>query len=95
MDVPTRQSYTMAVVDADERTATAGITNVARTTAAAISPTFAGMAFSAAALGLPFFIAGALKLVYDVAIYFTFRNVHPPEEVERRRRRSRADTPDR
>ena len=88
MDVPTRQSYTMAVVDPDERTATAGITNVARTTATAISPTFAGMAFSAAALGLPFFIAGALKLLYDVAIYFTFRDVHPPEELERRQRRA-------
>jgi len=88
MDVPTRQSYTMAVVDPDERTATAGITNVARTTATAISPTFAGMAFSAAALGLPFFLAGGIKLVYDVAIYFTFRDVHPPEEAERRRRRT-------
>jgi predicted MFS family arabinose efflux permease len=87
MDVPTRQSYTMAVVDPDERTATAGITNVARTTATAISPTFAGMAFSAAALGLPFFIAGALKIVYDIAIYFTFRNIRPPEEVERLGRR--------
>jgi len=89
MDVPTRQSYAMAVVDPDERTATAGITNVARTTATAISPTFAGIAFSAAAFGLPFFIAGALKIVYDVAIYFTFRNVLPPEEVERLRRRER------
>ena len=87
MDVPTRQSYTMAVVDVDERTATAGITNVARTSAAAIAPTFAGMAFSAAALGLPFFISGALKVVYDIAIYFTFRNVHPPEERERQQRR--------
>ena len=88
MDVPTRQSYTMAVVDPDERTATAGITNVARTSATAISPTFAGMAFSAAALGLPFFISGGLKIVYDVAIYLTFRNVHPPEEIERRKRRA-------
>jgi len=87
MDIPTRQSYTMAVVDLDERTATAGITNVARTTATAISPTFAGMAFSAAALGLPFFIAGALKIVYDMAMYFTFRHVRPPEELECRRRR--------
>ena len=88
MDVPTRQSYTMAVVDPDERTATAGITNVARTSATAISPTFAGMAFSAAALGLPFFISGALKIVYDIAIYLTFRDVHPPEEIERRKRRA-------
>ena len=82
MDVPTRQSYTMAVVDPDERTATAGITNVARTTAQAISPTFSGLAFGAAALGAPFFIAGGLKVVYDLLIYATFRNVRPPEEEE-------------
>jgi MFS family permease len=94
MDVPTRQSYTMAVVDPDERTATAGITNVARTTATALSPTFAGMAFSAAALGAPFFIGGALKIVYDIAIYFTFRGVHPPEEAERRKRRAVASVAD-
>ena len=86
MDVPTRQSYTMAVVDPDERTATAGITNVARTTASAISPTFAGMALSAASFGLPFFLAGGLKILYDGLVYFTFRNVHPPEEIERRKR---------
>ncbi|CAN5179936.1 MFS transporter [soil metagenome] len=92
MDVPTRQSYTMAVVDADERTATAGITNVARTTASAISPAFAGMAFSAAALGLPFFIAGGLKILYDCLIYATFRGVHPPEEEKllEARRQARA-----
>jgi len=88
MDVPTRQSYTMAVVDPDERTATAGITNVARTTASAISPTVTGMAFSAAALGLPFFLAAGLKIVYDALVYVTFRNVHPPEEAELRRRRA-------
>ncbi len=80
MDVPTRQSYTMAVVDADERTATAGITNVARTAASAVSPTFTGIAFAAASFGAPFFIAGALKIAYDVLIYATFRSVHPPEE---------------
>jgi MFS family permease len=87
MDVPTRQSYSMAVVDADERTATAGITNVARTTASAISPTIAGIAFGAAALGAPFFVAAALKILYDGLIYFTFRNIHPPEEAEMKRRR--------
>ncbi len=80
MDVPTRQSYTMAVVDADERTATAGITNVARTAASAMSPTFTGMAFAAASLGAPFLVAGALKIAYDLLIYATFRSVHPPEE---------------
>ncbi|HEX9437310.1 MAG TPA: MFS transporter [Candidatus Limnocylindria bacterium] len=89
MDVPTRQSYTMAVVDPEERTATAGITNVARTTASAVSPAFAGMAVSAAAFGFPFFLAAGLKIVYDGLIYATFRNVHPPEEEAIRRRRER------
>jgi len=86
MDVPTRQSYTMAVVDPDERTATAGITNVARTTASAIAPAFAGLALSAAAFGVPFFVSGGLKVLYDGLMYITFRNVHPPEEIERRKR---------
>jgi MFS family permease len=89
MDVPTRQSYTMAIVDPDERTATAGLTNVARTTSAALSPAIAGLAFTAGALSLPFFLAGALKIVYDTLIYLTFRGVHPPEEEAIRRRRQR------
>jgi MFS family permease len=80
MDVPTRQSYTMAVVDPDERTASAGITNVARTAASAASPTVTGWAFSVAALGLPFFIAGALKIAYDLLVFSAFRAVRPPEE---------------
>jgi len=83
MDVPTRQSYTMAVVDPDERTATAGITNVARTTASALSPTVTGLAFTAGALAFPFFLATAMKIAYDGLIYLAFRNVHPPEEIKR------------
>jgi len=86
MDVPTRQSYTMAVVDPDERTATAGITNVARSAASAVSPVVTGFAFSVAALGVPFFIAGGLKIVYDLLVYATFRSVRPPEEQARARR---------
>lgn len=80
MDVPTRKSYTMALVAPDERTATAGITNVARTTASALSPALTGLAFSTAALGLPFFVAGGLKIGYDLMMFFTFRGVRPPEE---------------
>jgi MFS family permease len=87
MDVPTRQSYVMAVVDPDERTATAGITNVARTGATALAPVFSGMAVSAAMFGLPFFLSAGLKVVYDGLVYLTFRNVHPPEEEAIRRRR--------
>ena len=80
MDVPTRKSYTMAVVAPDERTAAAGITNVARTVASAVSPLASGAAIAMGALGLPFFVAGGLKVAYDGLIYATFRNVHPPEE---------------
>jgi MFS family permease len=80
MDVPTRKSYTMAVVEPDERTATAGITNTARTVASAFAPILTGAAFSVAALGLPFFVAGGLKIVYDSLIFLTFKDVRPPEE---------------
>ena len=80
MDVPTRQSYTMAVVDPDERTATAGLTNVARTAASAVSPLVTGVAFAAGSLALPFVLAGALKIAYDGLVYVTFRGVRPPEE---------------
>ena len=80
MDVPTRKSYTMAVVAPEERTATAGITNVARTVASTVSPLVSGGAIAMGALGLPFFLAGGLKVVYDGLVYATFRNLHPPEE---------------
>jgi MFS family permease len=81
MDVPTRQSYTMAVVAPEERSAASGITGVARTTGAALSPLFAGLLFSHPALiNVPFFIAGALKIAYDLLLYRAFKAVEPPEE---------------
>jgi MFS family permease len=83
MDVPTRKSFTMAVVDPDERTAAAGLTNVARTSVSAVSPLISGAALAAAAVGLPFYLAGALKIAYDLLMYGTFRDVHPPEELRR------------
>jgi MFS family permease len=73
MDVPTRQSYVMAVVTPEERSASAGITGVARTTGAAIGPLFAGWMFARPALwNAPFFIAGGLKIVYDLLLYRGF-----------------------
>ncbi len=84
MDVPTRQSYVMAVVDPDERTATAGITNVARSAASTLSPLVTGVAFASGALAFPFILAGGLKVAYDGLLFLTFRNVHPPEEIARR-----------
>jgi MFS family permease len=82
MDVPTRQSYTMAVVSPEERSAAGGITGVARTAGAAISPFFAGLLFARPALiGVPFFIAGGLKIVYDVLLYRNFVAVQPKDET--------------
>ena len=73
MDVPTRQSYVMAVVRPEERSAAAGITGVARTTGAAIAPMFAGWMFARPSMiSVPFFIAGALKVVYDLLLYRGF-----------------------
>ncbi|HXN51551.1 MAG TPA: MFS transporter [Candidatus Acidoferrum sp.] len=81
MDVPTRQSYTMAVVSPDERSAAAGITGVARTIGAAISPLFVGFLFAHPALiNVPFFIAGTLKITYDLLLYREFVSLPPPEE---------------
>ena len=81
MDVPTRQSYVMAVVSPEERSAAAGITGVARTVGAAISPLFVGFMFARPALvNLPFFLAGTLKIVYDLLLYKEFVAVQPPEE---------------
>lgn len=81
MDVPTRQSYTMAVVAPDERSAASGVTGVARTVGASLSPIFTGLFLSnPALLSLPFFISGGLKVVYDLLLYRSFRNAKPPEE---------------
>lgn len=81
MDVPTRQSYTMAMVEASERSAAGGFTGVARTMGAAISPLLTGFLFARPALiNLPFYIAGTLKIIYDLLLYFSFRQHLPPEE---------------
>ena len=81
MDVPARQSYTMAVVSPDERSAAAGITGVARTLGAAISPMFAGALLARAEwIDVPFFLAGGLKIAYDLLLYRSFVALRPPEE---------------
>ncbi len=84
MDVPTRQSYTMAVVQPDERTAAAGVTMVARTLASAAAPALTGGLFAAALLSFPFYFAGGLKIVYDLALYKCFHSIGAPEETEAR-----------
>jgi MFS family permease len=82
MDVPTRQSYTMAVVDPDERSAASGVTAIARSVGASISPALTGLLFSIPLLfNAPFFISGGLKIIYDLLLYREFRAVKPPEET--------------
>jgi MFS family permease len=80
MDVPTRQSYIVAVVDENERTAAAGITNTSRNVSQAISPSIAGLVIQSLWLSAPFVIGGLLKIAYDIGIYFNFRKIKPPEE---------------
>lgn len=74
MDVPARQAYVAALVDPAEQTAAAGYTNAARHLVRPAGPVLASASMAMAA-GIPFLVAGGLKVVYDVALYFTFRRV--------------------
>jgi len=80
MDVPTRQSYVMAVVEESDRTPAAGFTNVSRSIAQSFSPSLAGYAIANLWMGTPFVAAGTLKLAYDLTLYGSFRKTKPPEE---------------
>ena len=80
MDVPTRQSYTMAVVTPEERSAAAGITGIARSVGSSIAPALAGIMLNAGWLSAPFITAGTLKIIYDLALYRSFVKIKPPEE---------------
>ena len=75
MDVPTRQAYTMALVAPEERPAAAGLTASARALAQACAPVVSGLTMAAAATPLPFLLAGGLKIVYDLSLFFRFRSV--------------------
>jgi MFS family permease len=79
MDVPARQSYTMAVVNPEERSAASGVTGVARSIGAAVSPMLAALLIGSLPLmNVPFFLAGCLKIVYDVLLYRNFVAVQAP-----------------
>jgi len=82
MDVPTRQAYTMALVDPQERTAAASVTSLARSVGSASSPVFSGLLLQGPllVLGLPFILAGMLKSAYDCSLWMVFRHVHLEEE---------------
>ncbi len=80
MDVPTRQSYLMSMVPENDRTPAAGFTNVSRTTAQSISPSFAGYLIANLWPGFPFLFAGTLKIAYDLTLYRAFHKARPPQE---------------
>ena len=80
MDVPTRQSYTMAIVKPEERSRVQGLINLPRSFTLAAGPSIAGYIMQFVGLSLPFLLAGAIKGLYDVLLWVTFRNVKPPEE---------------
>ena len=82
MDVPTRQSYTMAIVPPESRTAMASLNNLGRNAAQTISPVMAGFIAQAAFLGAPFLLGAATKLVYNLMLYQMFKGIKPPEEQE-------------
>jgi hypothetical protein len=81
MDVPTRQSYVMAVVRPEERTLASGVTHLVRVGAWAIAPAFAGWFMGGLSLMTPLVIGSGMKIVYDILLYAAFRRTRPPEEV--------------
>jgi MFS family permease len=83
MDVPTRQSYVMAVVAPEERTVASGITHLVRLGAWAVAPAFAGLVMRGGSIAAPLWIGAGMKIAYDVMLYAAFRSVRPPEERQR------------
>lgn len=80
MDVPTRQSYVMAVVGPEERTYASGVTHLVRVGGWAVAPSFAGWLMQAASLAAPLFIGAGMKIAYDLLLWRAFRKLKPPEE---------------
>ena len=85
MDVPTRQSYVMAVVRPEERTVAAGVTSLVRLAAWSVGPWFAGWFMRGVSLITPLLIGSGMKVAYDLLLYSAFRRIRPPEESDRRR----------
>ena len=90
MDVPTKESYTMAVINPEERVAMASIHMVSRSAAGAIGPTVTTAIWNITSAWTPLVGSALLKIGYDLSLYFMFRNVRPPEEEERLRNRRQA-----
>jgi MFS family permease len=81
MDVPTRQSYVLAVVEPEERTFASGVTNLVRLAAWAVASGFAGLLMTGESMHLPLVLGAAMKIGYDLLLWRAFRAVRPPEEV--------------
>jgi hypothetical protein len=81
MDVPTRQSYVLAVVGPEERTFASGVTNLVRLSAWAVAPAFAGLLMNGDSMVVPLVVGAAMKISYDLLLWRAFRGVRPPEEV--------------
>ncbi|MEE8132018.1 MAG: MFS transporter, partial [Nitrososphaerales archaeon] len=80
MDVPTRQSYVVAIVKPEERVAVAGVTNLSRNIPFSASPMLVGYMFQFVSLTFPFIFSGVLKTIYDLLLYRSFKKIKPPEE---------------
>lgn len=80
MDVPTRQSYVMAIVRPEERAFASGVTHLVRLSGWAVAPGIAGLLMSGGSLALPLFVGAGLKILYDLALWRSFRRLRPPEE---------------
>jgi MFS family permease len=80
MDVPTRQSYVMALVRPEERGLASGVTQLVRVAAWAVAPVFAGLLMESVSPAVPLVAGAVLKIAYDLALWRAFRHVHPPEE---------------
>jgi MFS family permease len=80
MDVPTRQSYVLAVVEPSERTVVSGITTLVRVAAWAVAPGFAGLIMTGDTMFLPLVIGAGMKICYDLTLWRAFRGIKPPEE---------------
>ena len=80
MDIPTRQSYIVVVVDESKRTTSVGMTNPSRRVAQVIISSITGLIIHSLLLYVPFVIGGVLKIAYYVDVYFSFRKIKPPEE---------------
>ena len=87
MDNPPRQSYTMAIVNRDERVAMASITNVSQAAVGAITPSLTTLLWQTVSASAPFVASGVFKTVYLVGLYMAFKDVHPPEEQKRAERK--------